>query len=289
MKNGPPDSPHVTVLECSGACRVARGSYLPPAPTEPDLWASHPALRDIGVGALKRLFRRRHDCPQLFQRQRQLGGSDDAVHLTIPVLEREEPLVRKVPLVESVIHRAAVTERPQGLATLVDDAPCGAGPRSHPDETTDDEAPTLPLPQQQSAQAPPDMRIEIVQGAHHGISAAGPEEIQPSAKIRVERGEAATKRLSPCSRRQLADSRIDAAFRPRRQKDFDRAVLRSAPETEADEVPFFGSGYRTLGLIHREAQPPVAFVNEIWPPCDIEIWPPSAVNGRSFLISPRTR
>src|SRR5712671_1013234 len=67
MKNGPPDSSHVTVLECSGACRVARGSYLPPAPTEPDLWASHPALRDIGVGALKRVFRRRHDCPQLFQ------------------------------------------------------------------------------------------------------------------------------------------------------------------------------------------------------------------------------
>jgi hypothetical protein len=31
-----------------------------------------------------------------------------------------------------------------------------------------------------------------------------------------------------------------------------------------------------------------AFVNEIWPPCDTEIWPP-AVDGRSFLISPRTR
>ena len=42
------------------------------------------------------------------------------MHLAIPVLEREEPLVREVPLVESVVHRAAMTERPQGLATLVD-------------------------------------------------------------------------------------------------------------------------------------------------------------------------
>lgn len=101
----------------------------------------------------------------------------------------------------------------------------GAGPRSHPDETTDDEAPTLPLPQQQSAQAPPDMRIERVQGAHRGVGAAGPEEIQPSAKVRVERGDTATKRLSPCSRRQLADSRVDAGFRPLRQNDFDCAPL----------------------------------------------------------------
>jgi len=32
------------------ACRVAGGSCPPPALTEPDLWASHPALRDVGVG-----------------------------------------------------------------------------------------------------------------------------------------------------------------------------------------------------------------------------------------------
>ena len=38
-------------------CRVAGGSYPPPAPTEPDLWASHPALRDIGIGELNRLNR----------------------------------------------------------------------------------------------------------------------------------------------------------------------------------------------------------------------------------------
>ena len=93
------------------------------------------------------------------------------MHLAIPVLKREEPLVREVPLVERVIHRAAVAERPQGLATLVDDSPCGAGSRAHPDKTTNDEAPTLPLPQQQRAQAPPDMRIEVVEGAHHGLGA----------------------------------------------------------------------------------------------------------------------
>ena len=74
------------------------------------------------------------------------------MHLAIPVLQREEPLVRKVSLVESVVHGAAVAEGPQGLTTLVDPLPCGAGPRSHPDETTNDEAPTLPLPQQHSAQ-----------------------------------------------------------------------------------------------------------------------------------------
>jgi hypothetical protein len=149
-----------------------------------------------------------------------------------------------------------MTERPQGLATLVDPAPRSTWPRSHPDKTTNDEAPTLPLPEQQSAQAPPDIRIEVVEGAHYGISAARSEEVQPSAEVRVERGDTAPEGLAPRSRRQLADSRIDADFRPLRQEDFDRAVLRRAPEAEADEVPFFGTCYRTLGLIHLEAQPP---------------------------------
>jgi hypothetical protein len=45
------------VRRSTARCRVARGSYPPPAPTEPDLWASHPALRDIGVGELNRLNR----------------------------------------------------------------------------------------------------------------------------------------------------------------------------------------------------------------------------------------
>ena len=35
---------------CSASCRVAGGSCPPPALTEPDLWASHPALRGVGVG-----------------------------------------------------------------------------------------------------------------------------------------------------------------------------------------------------------------------------------------------
>ena len=43
-------APLSIMRERLGACRVARGSCPPPAPTEPDLWASHPALRDVGVG-----------------------------------------------------------------------------------------------------------------------------------------------------------------------------------------------------------------------------------------------
>jgi hypothetical protein len=118
----------ISVELCSTSCRVARGSYPPPAPTEPDLWASHPALRDIGVGELNRLNRCQPCGPQLFQRECQLRWSDDAMHLTVPVLKREEPPVHEIPLVESVVHRAAMTERPQGLTALVDDAPCGARP-----------------------------------------------------------------------------------------------------------------------------------------------------------------
>ena len=57
------------------------------------------------------------------------------MHLAISVLKREEPLVREISLVESVIHRAAVAERPQSPTALVDDAPCGAGPRSHAEHT----------------------------------------------------------------------------------------------------------------------------------------------------------
>ena len=43
-------SPITIVAACSAACRVAGGSCPPPALTEPDLWASHPALRGVGVG-----------------------------------------------------------------------------------------------------------------------------------------------------------------------------------------------------------------------------------------------
>jgi hypothetical protein len=71
--------------------------------------------------------RRRPRGPQLFQRKRQLHWSGDAVHGAVLVLQREESVVREVPLVESVVHWAAVTERPQGCAPLVDDPPCGAG------------------------------------------------------------------------------------------------------------------------------------------------------------------
>src|SRR5438093_11602258 len=47
---------HESVRACSTGCRVAGGSYPPPAPTEPDLWASHPALRDGGVGRIESAY-----------------------------------------------------------------------------------------------------------------------------------------------------------------------------------------------------------------------------------------
>jgi hypothetical protein len=50
------------------------------------------------------------------------------VRLAVVVLKGDEPLFREVLLVEGVVHRAAVAERPQGFATLVDDPPRGAGP-----------------------------------------------------------------------------------------------------------------------------------------------------------------
>jgi len=98
------------------------------------------------------------------------------------------------------------------------------------------------------------MRVEVVERAHRGFGAAGPKEVQPPAQVRVERGDAATERLPPRSRRELADFRIDAVLGPLRQEDFDGAVLRVAPEAEADEVPFFGSRDCTLCLVHLEAQ-----------------------------------
>jgi len=44
------DAPTHILRERWRACRVAGGSCPPPALTEPDLWASHPALRGVGVG-----------------------------------------------------------------------------------------------------------------------------------------------------------------------------------------------------------------------------------------------
>jgi len=55
----------VTARGSGSPGRVARGSCLPPALTEPDLWTSHPALRDAGVGELNPLLRRRRYRPQL--------------------------------------------------------------------------------------------------------------------------------------------------------------------------------------------------------------------------------
>jgi len=50
-------APNLILRERLGACRVAGEGRPSPALTEPDLWASHPALRDIGVGELNRLNR----------------------------------------------------------------------------------------------------------------------------------------------------------------------------------------------------------------------------------------
>ena len=41
------------------------------------------------------------------------------MYIGVLVLKREEPLVREEPLIESVVHGAAVAERPQGFATLM--------------------------------------------------------------------------------------------------------------------------------------------------------------------------
>ena len=51
----PPQRLVLSELRESNGCRVARGGYPPPALTEPDLWASHPALRDTGVRRLDRI------------------------------------------------------------------------------------------------------------------------------------------------------------------------------------------------------------------------------------------
>ena len=59
------------------AGRVGGGGFPPPPLTEPDLWAAHPALRDVGVGprglAPTPGFR-----PQLSKVQPKLNRDDDA-------------------------------------------------------------------------------------------------------------------------------------------------------------------------------------------------------------------
>ena len=77
------------------AGRVARGGCPPPAPTEPDLWASHPALRSVGV---RFPVARRWCChPQLSQVQRHLDrfwGDDSGP--TIVIAGRPLPFVLSV-------------------------------------------------------------------------------------------------------------------------------------------------------------------------------------------------
>jgi hypothetical protein len=50
LRQGPQRTYTSCLAPMPGARRVARGGYPPPALTEPDLWFSHPALRDAGVG-----------------------------------------------------------------------------------------------------------------------------------------------------------------------------------------------------------------------------------------------
>src|SRR5712692_1288015 len=155
-----PPSRSRRVAGFSPSCRVTGGSCPPPALTEPDLWASHPALRDAGVGGSIRLARRQPCGPQLFQRQLQLCRSDDDLQSAILARQGEEPPFREVRLVEHVVDRTGVAQRPEGLATPIDDSPRRVRSRAHSDETPHDETPAPPLPKQYCAQAPPDMRVE---------------------------------------------------------------------------------------------------------------------------------
>ena len=52
---GPHYDPLASLTQFGGPGRVARGGHPPPALTEPDLWISHPALRDAGVRAPARI------------------------------------------------------------------------------------------------------------------------------------------------------------------------------------------------------------------------------------------
>ena len=83
-------------------CRVARGGCPPPAPTEPDLWISHPALRVAGVRGGPEpslVFRRRCLHPQLSPLQRELdgdGGDGPFVKLPPPIQQRHEPTLGEI-------------------------------------------------------------------------------------------------------------------------------------------------------------------------------------------------
>lgn len=132
--------------------RVARGGCPPPAPTEPDLWISHPALRDAGVRATARIPASEPSLPQLSQFQPEFElhrGVDSGPPVPPPPFQCQEPLLREVRVVQGFLHCRAATQVPEASPAVVHRLPGLLWPASEFDESARNRSLPSPLLQQQ--------------------------------------------------------------------------------------------------------------------------------------------
>ena len=145
-------------------CRVARGGCPPPAPTEPDLWISHPALRDTGVGAEALMPVPGLAPPQLSQFQPQIElyrGELSCPPLSVPCRQREQSPLFEVFVSETLLHRRSSAQVPEASSPLVDRSPGLLRWTPELDESARDRALAPPVLQQHRTESAPDVGIQI--------------------------------------------------------------------------------------------------------------------------------
>jgi hypothetical protein len=149
---------------------------FPGAPlTEPDLWASHPALRveEVGDGrcctehpwlrAGRAGPRSSTAFTSAIQLQRELHRVDapNAVVEGLPVrVQTEEPLARKIRVREASAYGASLSESPVIPPVCVDVYVCQRRWYSKLPQLVDDVPPSLPLLQQNGAQTAAEMFVD---------------------------------------------------------------------------------------------------------------------------------
>lgn len=100
------------------AVASSQGSLPPPALTEPDLWISHPALRDARGRGTQSLAPAPALPPAAVQVERELFLGDNEPRLpAVQDLKGHESTLLEVEVVQRVVDRAAMTECPEGLVS----------------------------------------------------------------------------------------------------------------------------------------------------------------------------
>src|SRR5450755_1047321 len=104
----------------------------------------------------------------------------------------DQPTLSEVRVAQALVDRVRVAQRPPGPAALIDLVPRRSPVHTKRDEALSDRSSAFPVAQNDRAQPPPDMGVDLAHHLHLGLG-GDPEEAMPSAKPRVDLNDAVTK------------------------------------------------------------------------------------------------